>query len=65
MTSEIHSNRVISISEFRKNPVGCVNSGNGALAIMNRSHPAFYCVSVEEYRKLLELAELGKKTQSN
>jgi len=65
MTNVIHSRRVISISEFRKNPVECVNSGKGALAIMSRNHPAFYCVPAEEYGKLLELAELGKKAQTN
>ncbi|EAV6083519.1 type II toxin-antitoxin system Phd/YefM family antitoxin, partial [Salmonella enterica subsp. enterica serovar Braenderup] len=54
MTQVIHSRRVISITEFRKNPVECVNSGEGALAIMSRNHPAFYCVPAEEYGKLLE-----------
>lgn len=65
MTQVIHSRRVISITEFRKNPVECVNSGEGALAIMSRNHPAFYCVPAEEYGKLLELADIGKKAQSN
>lgn len=65
MTQVIHSRRVISITEFRKNPVECVNFGKGALAIMSRNHPAFYCVPAEEYGKLLELAEIGKKHQSN
>ncbi|MGK7247440.1 type II toxin-antitoxin system Phd/YefM family antitoxin [Buttiauxella agrestis] len=65
MTQVIHSRRVISITEFRKNPVECVNSGKGALAIMSRNLPAFYCVPAEEYGKLVELAEIGKKTQTN
>lgn len=65
MTQVIHSGRVISITEFRKNPVECVNSGKGALAIMSRNYPAFYCVSAEEFGKLLELAEIGKKFQAN
>lgn len=65
MSQIIHSRRVISITEFRKNPVECVNSGKGALAIMSRNHPAFYCVPPEEYGKLLELAELGKKAQAS
>ncbi|EET2715029.1 antitoxin of toxin-antitoxin stability system [Escherichia coli] len=65
MTQVIHSRRVISITEFRKNPIESVNSGDGALAIMSRNQPAFYCVLPEEYGQLLALAEQAKKAQTS
>lgn len=65
MTQVIHSRRVISVTEFRKNPIESVNSGDGALAIMSRNEPAFYCVPAKEYGELLELAERGKKVQAS
>jgi antitoxin StbD len=61
MPQVIHRvSRIVSISEFRKNPIECVNSGDGALAIMSRNEPAFYCVSPDEYGELLKLADLAK-----
>lgn len=65
MTQVIHSRRVISVTEFRKKPVESVNSGVGALAIMSHNQPAFYCVQSEEFEKLLELAEIGRRTLPN
>lgn len=65
MTQEIHSRRVISITEFRKNPIESVNGGEGALAILNRNQPAFYCVPPEEYAELLALAEKAKKLKAS
>lgn len=65
MSQIIHSRRVISITEFRKNPIESVNGGEGALAIMSRNQPAFYCIPPEEYGELLELAKQAKKAQSN
>lgn len=61
--SHLHSRRFISVSEFRKNPIECVRSGDGALAIMSRNEPAFYCLPAEEYTELLELAEQAKSAK--
>lgn len=65
MTQTIHSRRVISISEFRKNPIECVKSGEGALAIMSRNQPEFYCLSADEFAELVELAEKARKAQAS
>ncbi|PHM25078.1 antitoxin [Xenorhabdus budapestensis] len=58
MPQIILSRRVVSVSEFRKNPIECVSSGNGeSLAIMNRNEPVFYCIPAKEYGELLQLVE--------
>ncbi|PHM75281.1 antitoxin [Xenorhabdus cabanillasii JM26] len=65
MPQIILSRRVVSVSEFRKNPIGCVNSGNGeSLAIMSRNEPAFYCISAKEYGELLQLVEDAKSKRN-
>lgn len=65
MTQTILSRRVISITEFRKNPIESVKSGEGALAIMSRNQPEFYCIAAEEFAELVELAEKGRKAKAN
>lgn len=65
MSQVIYSSRVISVTDFRKNPIECVNSGHGALAILSRNEPAFYCVPAKEFGELVELAEKAKKAQES
>lgn len=61
MPQIILSRRVVSVSEFRKNPIECVNSGNGEpLAIMSYNEPAFYCIPAKEYGELLQELEDAK-----
>lgn len=57
-TQTILSKKAVSVTEFRKNPVGNVNAGNGeVLAIMSYNEPAFYCVPVQEYERIMKLVE--------
>lgn len=47
-----------SISEFKRNPIATVASGDGsAVAILNRNEPAFYCIPAKTYEALLERIE--------
>lgn len=57
-TNIIHSRFVASISDLKKNPMEVVNKGFGeAVAILNRNNPAFYCVPVDMYERLMDLIE--------
>jgi len=58
MNQIVHSRFIASISEFKKNPMGVVQSGEGeAVAILNRNKPAFYCVPAELYETLMDQIE--------
>ncbi|NHB59006.1 plasmid stabilization protein [Acinetobacter sp. 194] len=58
MNNIIHSRFVASISDLKKNPMEVVNNGFGeAVAILNRSNTAFYCVPVDMDRRLMDLIE--------
>lgn len=47
-----------SVSELKKNPMGTVAAGQGgAVAILNRNEPAFYCVPAEAYEALMDRLE--------
>ena len=47
-----------SVSEFKKNPMGTVAAGEGgAVAILNRNKPVFYCIPAEAYEALMERLE--------
>ncbi|MGB1236416.1 MAG: type II toxin-antitoxin system Phd/YefM family antitoxin, partial [Planktomarina sp.] len=42
----------------KKNPMGTVAAGHGgAVAILNRNEPAFYCVPADEYQAMVERLE--------
>jgi antitoxin StbD len=58
MTHHIHANIAASITELKRNPMGTLLAGEGgAVAILNRNQPAFYCVPAEEYEAMLERLE--------
>lgn len=63
---QILTENAASITDLKKNPMGIVaagTEGSGALAILNRNEPAFYCVTPELFEYFQELAEdleLGK-----
>jgi len=47
-----------SVSELKKNPMGTVAAGEGgAVAILNRNEPAFYCVPAAAYEALMDRLE--------
>ena len=66
---QILSDNAASITDLKKNPMGTVaagTEGSGALAILNRNEPAFYCVTPELFEYFQELEEnlaLGKIAQ--
>ena len=63
MANPIHARMTASVTEFKRNPMGTLAAGDGAaVAILNHTQPAFYCVPAETYarmREVLEDAELN------
>ncbi|MCU6377976.1 type II toxin-antitoxin system Phd/YefM family antitoxin [Morganella morganii] len=55
MPNIILSDISASVSELKKNPMATVSAGDGfPVAIFNRNQPAFYCVTAELYKKMLD-----------
>ena len=56
-----------SITDLKRDPMGIAQaSQEGAVAILNRNQPAFYCVTpalFEYFQELAEDAELGRIAQ--
>ena len=58
MPYTIHARTAASITDLKRNPMGTVAAGEGgAVAILNRNAPAFYCVPAAEYEAMMELLE--------
>ena len=47
-----------SVTELKRDPMGTVSAGEGgAVAILNRNEPAFYCVPTKAFEALMERLE--------
>lgn len=47
-----------SVTELKRDPMGTVSAGEGgAVAILNRNEPAFYCIPAKAYEALMERLE--------
>lgn len=47
-----------SVTELKRDPMGTVSAGDGgAVAILNRNEPAFYCVPTKAFEALMEKLE--------
>ena len=58
MAHRIHAGITASVTELKRNPMGTIAAGDGgAVAILNRNEPAFYCVPVDEYEAMLDIIE--------
>ena len=58
MVTTVLADTVASISDLKKNPMAVVAQGEGfPVAVLNRNHPAFYCVPAEAYEALLNRLE--------
>ncbi|UXN37040.1 stability protein StbD [Avibacterium paragallinarum] len=63
---QILTRHTASISDLKKNPMGIVSEGTeqeGAIAILNRNEPVFYCVTPRLFaviQEILEDQELGE-----
>lgn len=58
MAHTIHASVTASVTELKRNPMGTMAAGQGgAVAILNRNEPAFYCIPAAEYEAMLELIE--------
>lgn len=58
MAYAIHAGVTASVTELKRNPMGTVLAGQGgAVAILNRNEPAFYCVPAEAYEAMLGMIE--------
>lgn len=64
MPHPIFANVVASVTDLKKNPMGTVEAGaGGAVAILNRNSPAFYCVPADRYEALLDYIDDLKLVQ--
>lgn len=58
MPHAILADTAASISELKRDPMGTVAAGEGgAVAILNRNQPAFYCVPADVYEQMMEQLE--------
>ncbi|KOE70044.1 stability protein StbD [Aggregatibacter actinomycetemcomitans] len=61
---QILTQQAASITDLKRDPMGIAYaSQDGAVAILNRNQPAFYCVTpalFEYFQNLVEDAELGR-----
>jgi antitoxin StbD len=56
MPHKIHAKVTASVTELKKDPMRTVAAAKGgAVAILNRSEPAFYCVPAAEYEAMMEV----------
>jgi mRNA interferase RelE/StbE len=54
----ILTDKIASVSDLKRNPMGTVKTGEGgAVAILNRNEPAFYCVPAQAYEEMMERLE--------
>ena len=64
---QILTQQAASITDLKRDPMGIAQaSEDGAVAILNRNQPAFYCVTpalFDYFQELAEDAELGKIAQ--
>lgn len=64
---QILTQQVASITDLKRDPMGIAQaSEDGAVAILNRNQPAFYCVTpalFAYFQELAEDAELGRIAQ--
>ncbi|WP_288505350.1 stability protein StbD [uncultured Haemophilus sp.] len=64
---QILTQQAASITDLKRDPMGIAQaSEDGAVAILNRNQPAFYCVTpalFEYFQELAEDAELGRIAQ--
>lgn len=65
---QILTQQAASITDLKRDPMGIAHaSEQGAVAILNRNQPAFYCVTpalFEYFQELAEDAELAKIAQA-
>ena len=65
--NQILTQQAASITDLKRDPMGIAQaSEDGAVAILNRNQPAFYCVTpalFAYFQELAEDAELGRIAQ--
>lgn len=57
---QILTSHVASITDLKKNPMAVISQGtkqDGAIAVLNRNEPVFYCVSPAFFARMQELLE--------
>ena len=66
---QILTQQAASITDLKRDPMGIAQaSEDGAVAILNRNQPAFYCVTpalFAYFQELAEDAELGRIAQEH
>ena len=55
MASLVLAEMTASVSELKRNPMGTLAAGEGgAVAILNRNEPVFYCVPARAFEAMIE-----------
>ncbi len=58
MTSLVLAEMTASVSELKRNPMGILAAGEGgAVAILDRNEPVFYCVPAKAFDAMIERLE--------
>ncbi|KMK87634.1 type II toxin-antitoxin system prevent-host-death family antitoxin [Pectobacterium atrosepticum] len=58
MAAPIYCKKVAGMTEFKRDPLGTVESAGGdAVAILSRNEPAFYLVPIELFERMMQDAE--------
>lgn len=58
MAHRILAETTASVSELKRDPMGTVAAGDGgAVVILNRNEPAFYCVPAKTFEDLMDMVE--------
>lgn len=59
MPTKIYSNKIISITDLKKNPMQIADDTvEGPVLVLNRNKPVCYCLSPEDYEKLIKLVNV-------
>ena len=58
MASIVLAEMTASVSELKRNPMATLAAGEGgAVAILNRNEPVFYCVPAKAFEAMMERLE--------
>lgn len=58
MASVVSAEMTASVAELKRNPIATLAAGEGgAVAILDRSEPVFYCVPAKTFEAMLERLE--------
>ncbi|GAD32122.1 conserved hypothetical protein [Photobacterium leiognathi lrivu.4.1] len=58
MTMRVVTNILVSLAEFKANPMNVIEKSKGeTVAVLNGNKTAFYCVPVDEFERMIDKLE--------